>query len=423
MTRSWRTQAEPEQSPTATGTLRAMQGGQHVIAVALAVIGMARSVSEGTSVVLSIAAAVALILWYGPGLAVASGRDGHAANVARWWWLMGLTTIWVGAVALSGEFVWFAFVLWLLAGHLLPGLVSVVFSVLVFAVVALAPVLHDGTTTYANIFGPLIGGIFALGVSRGYLELRRDARERELLVASLRATQEEMAGLQEELAVTQRRSGALAERTRLARDIHDTIAQGLSSIALLTRARLGQNEADTSVRILHQVEALAADALVDVRRIVAELTPSELEDSALAAALERMLARFREETGITTDLHVDDRMPLLSTSQEVALLRTAQSALANVRLHAGATRVVVSLQDVDDTVRLDVVDDGCGFDREAWGRASAPAGTSHGLAFMRDRLRERGGGLDIESSPNEGTALSGYLPIAASNGSAEDGPT
>lgn len=411
MTTSSHWWAEPPHSPSTT-TLRSMQVGQHVIAAALAVIGVARATAEGTPPVAAIVAAAALILWYGAGVVIAGRRMAHDAPTSGGLWLAVLTILWVGAVALSGEFVWFAFVLWLLAGHLLPGLVSIVFSVVVFAAVALAPALHDGTTTYANIFGPLIGGIFALGVSRGYLELRRDARERELLVASLRATQDQMAALQEELALTQRQSGALAERTRLARDIHDTIAQGLSSIALLARARLEQGDVGESERILGQVEALAADGLGDVRRIVAELTPSELENSALAAALERMLVRFQDETGVTTVLHVDDSLPVLPTSQEVALLRTAQSALANVRLHAGATHVVLSLLDADDTVRLDVVDDGRGFDRAAWGSGTSPSASSHGLAFMRDRLREKGGGLDIESSPNEGTALSGYLPIA-----------
>ncbi|MGO1489562.1 MAG: sensor histidine kinase, partial [Arachnia sp.] len=153
----------------------------------------------------------------------------------------------------------------------------------------------------------------------------------------------------------------------------------------------------------------------DVRRIVAELTPSELEDNALAAALSRMLQRFEEQTGATTTLHVDDSLPVLPTAQEVALLRTAQSALANVRLHSGASKVVMSLIDADDSVRLDVVDNGCGFDLTTLRATQRSANSTYGLIFMRDRLRERGGGLDIESAPGEGTALSGHLPFAERN--------
>ncbi|MDN5559306.1 MAG: sensor histidine kinase, partial [Ruaniaceae bacterium] len=97
------------------------------------------------------------------------------------------------------------------------------------------------------------------------------------------------------------------------------------------------------------------------------------------------------------------------TEVEVALLRTAQSALANVRLHAQATRVVVSLIDADDSVRLDIIDDGVGFDLNAWERSARTS--SYGLRFMRARLRELGGGLDVESTPGEGTAISVHLPI------------
>ncbi len=404
---SW---VDPETPRTATATLRTMRVGQHVIAVVLAVVGAARALA-GNPALLPVLAAAAILLWYGSGVVLSRRHGGPAA--ARWW-LVGLTALWaVAAVVVSPEFVWFAFVLWLLAGHLLDRWASVAFALLVFGVVVVANLDPSGSTTYAALFGPLIGGVFALGVSRGYLELRRDARERERLVASLTLAQEEMAALQEELALTQRHSGAIAERTRLSRDIHDTIAQGLSSIRLLARAELDRQPGDAD-RTLHQVEALAGDSLSDVRRIVAELTPSELEDNALAAAISRMLERFGTETGIDTELRVDDTLPTLPTAHEVALLRTAQSALANVRLHAAASRVVVSLLDAGDSVRLDVVDDGQGFDVREWGTTPSVANSSYGLQFMRSRLRERGGGLEIESSPGDGTALSAHLPIHAS---------
>ncbi|MCP2283278.1 Signal transduction histidine kinase [Promicromonospora umidemergens] len=388
--------------------LRSMQVGQHVIAAVLTVVGAARAIAMGTPIAPALAAAVAVIVWYAAGITAAPGV--RSARAARWW-LIGLAVVWVAAVAVSEEFVWVAFLIWLLAGHLLPPWPSVGFSVLVLAVVALAPVVHDGTPSYAGFFGPLIGGVFALGISRGYLELLRDARERERLVASLRQTQDEMAAIQEELALTQRQSGAVAERTRLSRDIHDTVAQGLSSIRLLAHAAADRTSDVDAGRALQQVEGLAGDNLVDVRRIVAALAPSELEDDALAAALRRMLDRLRAETGLTADLRVDDTVPPLPTAAEVALLRTAQSALANVRLHAAADRVVVSLVDADDTVRLDILDDGRGFDVDAWNATAATGGSSYGLHFMRSRLRELGGGLDVESTPGDGTALSAYLPL------------
>lgn len=392
----------------AGATVRAMEIGQHLIAAALTAIGTIRAIGDGTPPTVAVIAGLAILAWHAAGAVIPSRTTtrGPAA-----WWLIGLAVLWGGAVCVSPEFVWLAFLLWLLAGHLLPLGWGLLFSAAVLAVAVGAPVVHHGTATYATALGPLLGCVFAYGISRGYLQLLRDASERERLVDSLTRAQREMAELQDELATAVRHSGALAERTRIARDLHDTVAQSLSSIRLLSHAEANRADLDTATRTLDQAEALAGDSLADVRRIVAALAPSELEDDALAAALRRMLDRAREETGIDAELVVDESLPQLPTEVEVALLRTAQSALANVRLHADAARVVVSLIDADDAVRLDIIDDGCGFDAAAWERAGAQDSSSYGLRFMRARLRELGGGLDVESVSGEGTALSAHLPI------------
>ena len=401
------TSTDPPGPAVAGTTVRAMTIGQHLMAVVLTAIGVIRAIGDGVGMPTAIISGVAILGWHTAGTILPSKT--HSRSLAAWW-LLGFAAIWIAAVAVSAEFVWLAFLLWLLAGHLLSLRWGLLLSGFVLAVVIVAPILHHGTTSYANIFGPLIGGIFAFGISRGYLQLLRDAAERERLVTSLTRAQAETAELQDELALAQRHSGAIAERTRISRDIHDTIAQALSSIRLLAHAGAGRTEDPDAARTLEQVETLAGDSLADVRRIVAALAPAELEDDALASALQRMLDRIRDETGLQGELHVDDSMPILPTEVEVALLRTAQSALANVRLHARASRVVMSLIDTDDTVRLDILDDGTGFDQPAW-EQDADAGSSYGLRFMRARLRELGGGLDIESTPGEGTALSIHLPI------------
>ncbi|GGU36912.1 sensor histidine kinase [Nocardioides albus] len=389
-------------------TVRAMEIGQHVIAVVLTAIGVARAVGDGVAVPAAVVSGLAILLWHTAGTILPRRTRWRRLPV---WWLVGFAAIWTAAVAVSAEFVWLAFLLWLLAGHLLPLRWGLLFSALVLAVVIVAPVLGRGTTSYADVFGPVIGGVFAFGISRGYLQLLRDAAERERLVTSLRSAQQEMAELQDELALAQRHSGAVAERTRISRDIHDTIAQALSSIRLLTHAGRNRTTDPESSRTFAQVEALAGDSLADVRRIVEALAPAELEDAALTSALRRMLDRTHEEAGLHVELHVDDTLPLLRTEVEVALLRTAQSALANVRLHAGATRAVVTLTDDHDSVRLDISDDGAGFDVAAWEREAGAGSSSYGLRFMRARLRELGGGLDVESTLGEGTAVSAHLPI------------
>lgn len=386
------------------GLIGSLRWGQAAITLALVGIGSWRAVVDGTPLPWVLAIAFVFLGWYGGGLLLGERTDDRALATG---WLLGLTLIWLGAVALSPEYVWLAFALWLLAGFVMRMRWAAVLSILILAVVIAAPVLHHGTTSYANVIGPLVGGVFALGISRGYLELVRDARERRRLIASLVTAQEEMAALQDELARTQRESGASAERTRVSRDIHDTVAQSLSSIGMLSRGALVA-EADR-VRALEQIGALAAEGLADARRIVNGLMPAELEQAALGDALERMLGRLTEETGIAATLHADDELPGLGLDAEVALLRTAQSALANVRVHARATRVVVTLAEAGDAVRLDIVDDGRGFDPAKLDAAGPDGG--YGLRAMRARLRELGGGLDVESAPGDGTALSAYVPL------------
>jgi len=410
------TRTDPLGSAVAGATVRAMEIGQHLIAVVLTAVGMIRAIGDGVAWPAAVISGVAILAWHSAGTILPSKTRSRSLAV---WWLLGFAGIWIAAVAVSAEFVWLAFLLWLLAGHLLPLRWGLMFSGFVLVIVIAAPILHHGTTSYANVFGPLVGGIFAFGISRGYLQLLRDAAERERLVTSLTLAQTEMAELQDELALAQRHSGAIAERTRISRDIHDTIAQALSSIRLLAHAGAGRTADADAARTLEQVETLAGDSLADVRRIVAALAPAELEDDALAAALQRMLERTRDETGLQVELHVDDSLPMLPTEVEVALLRTAQSALANVRLHAAATRAVVSLIDADDAVRLDIIDDGAGFDLPAWEQGT-DAASSYGLRFMRARLRELGGGLDIESTPGEGTAISIHLPIRTGQTPAAD---
>lgn len=398
---------EPGQAPAA-GTVRAMEVGQHLIAAGLTAIGVIRAIGIGVLPSAAIIAGVAILVLHVAGTMLPSRTHSRRLIVG---WLIAFGLVWTVAVVVSAEFVWLSFLLWLLAGHLLPLRWGLTFSIVVFAVVVTAPILHYGTTSYADVFGPLIGGIFAFGISRGYLQLLRDADERERLVTSLTRAQQEMAELQDELALAQRHSGAIAERTRISRDIHDTVAQSLSSIRLLAHAEASRTGDRSATGTFGQVEALAGDSLADVRRIVAALAPAELEDEALAAALQRMLDRLGEEAGVQVRLHVDDTLPLLPTQVEVALLRTAQSALGNVRQHASASRVVMSLIDAEDSVRLDIFDDGTGFDVPTWEQTGERTSSSYGLRFMRSRLRELGGGLDVESTPGEGTAISVHLPI------------
>src|SRR5699024_10102503 len=115
-------------------------------------------------VIAVVAIGILFLAWHTAGSWIAKRTD--SLRLLRWW-LIGLAALWVAAVAITAEYIWLAFLLWLLAGHLLPGRGALVFSVVVYAASVVAPILHSGQTTCPNCLGPLIGGVFALGISRG----------------------------------------------------------------------------------------------------------------------------------------------------------------------------------------------------------------------------------------------------------------
>lgn len=385
--------------PARQRMFRSARFALHLITVLLVVVTALRAITVGVPLLPAMLSAGAFMAGYGVGAAFARGRFAG-------WWLCGLSILWLAMLVVSAEFVWLAFPLLLLAGHLLRIWPSVIFAVPVLAAAIAAPILHDVSISFAHIAGPLLGGGFALAISLGYDALVRDAVERERLITSLVRAQEEMSSLQEELAHSQREAGAIHERTRLARDLHDTIAQELSSMVLLARSAERER--------MPQIESLAQHSLTDLRRIVAALAPAELEGSALAAAIERMLDTLHADTDIDATLQAGSALPTLPTPIEVVFLRVAQSALANVRQHANARTVSVELEMHDSHARLVVTDDGIGFVPDA---AATPAvSTSYGLVAMRSRLREFGGELTVRSAPGEGTVLTASVPVGGASG-------
>ena len=386
-------------------TARTMEIGQHAIAVVLTVISSLRAITAGAPVLAVVAVSLVLLAWYGFG-AVRAARSG-SVDLARWW-LLVLAAIWLLMLVVSAEFIWVAFLLWLLAGHLFSLPIAVVFTAVTYLATIAAPLLHHGAVSTPSVIGSLIGAVFALGLSRGYIELLREGRRREELLQSLEAAHRSLLDVQDELALTQRHAGEIEERTRVSRDIHDTVAQEISSIRLISHAEADRTTDAHAAQVLRQVEDLAAQGSRDVRRIIAALAPAELEDAALPAAIGRLLSRLESDTTILADLTVDETWPALPAEAEVALLRTAQSALANVRQHAQATRVRVSLSDLGDSIRMDIVDDGVGLADPQTRTRKTDSG--FGLDFIASRMRELGGELDIETAPGAGFAISATLP-------------
>ncbi|WP_461030378.1 sensor histidine kinase, partial [Streptomyces sparsus] len=265
---------------------------------------------------------------------------------------------------------------------------------------------HRGSLGAAMAIGPALGAAVAVAVVWGYQALYRESEQRRRLIEELTATRADLASVQHT-------AGVLAERERLAREIHDTLAQGLSSIQLLLRAaeRALPGAPDSAARHVDQARQTAVDNLAEARRFVAALPPPALEGTSLAGALERLCATTSARHGLTARFRIiGDPVPL-PTAHEVALLRIAQSALGNTVHHARADTVDVTLSYVGDHVAMDIVDDGRGFDLHRLSAFASGAG-GFGLAAMRARVDALGGTFAVEAAPGHGTALAARLPLA-----------
>jgi len=252
----------------------------------------------------------------------------------------------------------------------------------------------------------------------------------------LEATLAENRGLHEQLLTQAREAGVLDERARMAREIHDTLAQGLTGIITQLQAaeQAGQDPAGWR-RHVDAATRLARESLSEARRSVDALRPEPLETARLADALTGIAERWSALHGITAQVTTTGTARPMPPEAELALLRTAQEALANVARHAQATRVRLTLSYMEHDVALDVRDDGQGFDlaqladRVAGNGAAAavphprranargpdndggPDGDGgFGLVAMRQRIEGLSGKLRVESEPGAGTAISACIP-------------
>ncbi|SDY48893.1 Signal transduction histidine kinase [Micromonospora pattaloongensis] len=245
----------------------------------------------------------------------------------------------------------------------------------------------------------------------------RQNANRKLLVTELAEanrkladTARENAGLHAQLLTQAREAGVLDERQRMAREIHDTLAQGLTGI--ITQLEAAEQTRDRSAdwrRHVNNALALARESLTEARRSVRAVRPESLETARLPDALSELGARWSALHGVRADVHTTGAPRPLHPEIEVTLLRAAQEALANVARHAGASRVGLTLSYMADVVTLDVRDDGVGFDVADQPAPRQPDG-GYGLTAMRQRVTRVGGELTVESEPGGGTAVSASVP-------------
>lgn len=275
---------------------------------------------------------------------------------------------------------------------------------------------------YAGLFGVnvfIVGALTKAALDDEERDAHRARTIDELSEANRRLEEmmEENAGLHAQLVAQAREAGVFDERQRMAGEIHDTLAQGLTGIvAQLEAAELAGRDEQRRARHLSLAKSLARDSLAEARRSVQALRPQLLEGARLPDALRELAEQWTLTSGIPVRAEVDGQAAPLQPALEVVLFRAAQEALANIAKHSGAERAGMTLTYMHDLVSLDVLDDGAGFDARcpasaaAEGEAPRLDGSGYGLAAMRRRLVQVGGSLEIESAPGDGTTVSARVP-------------
>jgi signal transduction histidine kinase len=365
-----------------------------VVYVAVVVLLIAASTASVAERFGSAAALTAIIPWY-----VYFGRPRILAEDFGW-----RTVVFV-----TGVLVCLAIAVFLtpLSSYALFGAVPMVFMSLrilpaVFLgggamfIPAAGQLLAEGPTeTVFRALIPMgvIGTAFSVLIGVWIDRVITQSTERRGLIEKLEATQAELSRLSHEAGVT-------GERERLAGEIHDTLAQGFTSIITLVQAaesELGDDEAQVRKHLALALRT-ARENLAESRALVAALSPADLTESSALDAIRRQATRLTEETGVAAVVEVQGERRPLPTRLEVVLLRAVQESLSNVRKHASAGSAEIVLSYQDNSVVLVITDDGRGFDISL-------TSNGFGLRGMRSRVEQVGGTLTVTSSPGSGTVV------------------
>lgn len=349
-----------------------------------------------------------LLLWHWGGLKLAYRKSGDLDRYAifRFIVIIGIIVLWFALVKLSPAYYFTLFGLFGQIFRHLPLRYGVI-AVLILTGSIIYEQLADAGATFSltnptiwvflfTALGAVILGVWITAI------IGQSTRRRELI--------EQLEATRAQLAAAERREGALQERERLAREIHDTLSQGFTSIVMHLEAaeQALPDDPVTLRRHMDRARETARDSLRQAREVVHDLRPDLLAERSLPQAIERVGARWSEEHEIAVTTTTTGNVVVLPPGVDVTLLRVTQEALANVRKHAQATAVTVTLSYMGDVVVLDVQDDGAGLD----GASPPPFGGGFGLKAMRERVEQLGGKMLVESEAGEGTTLMIEMPIA-----------
>lgn len=331
-----------------------------------------------------------------------AGQTTHGLRRFALPWLTVVLGLWLVLVVLSADAVWLLFPLVFVVLSLTGSVAGALAVVGCWVVAAGVPLITGQRSGVGGVLGPAIGVLFAGLAYWTYLRLTREVEHHRQVAEQLVATRDR-------LLAAENQAGRLAERERLSREIHDTLAQGFNSVLLLSRAArtaIDQGRTGDATDQLSVITATAHDNLIQTRVLVAEGAEGTESTAAvtatpLAASLRRLTgdaARRARALGASTTVDLDAEeaeATALPAPVTEALLRVAQEAVTNAVDHAGASRIRVTLGVWDTEVTLDVFDDGCGFDPASVQRTELGG---YGIAGMRDRVTALGGEFTVDST-------------------------
>ena len=355
-----------------------------------------------------VVAALVLQLWHGPrrGRRTPS-RRGVVYYVLRW--AIAFVLTWINPF-----FAFYAITGYFDADEVIPGVRRQRLGLFATSIVVAGS--QSGGLPFRSwgqvaVFGGLLVANNALLMAVAHLTYQEEqrSRERAATIEALQQALDENAALHAQLLLQAREAGVADERRRLAAEIHDTIAQGLTGIIAQLQVVAGAPDLEVARTHLARASDLARHSLGEARRSVHNLAPVALEHAGLAEALKKTVTEWGERTGVRAEFTVTGTAEQLHDEVAATLLRIVQEALSNAARHARADRVGVTLSYLGDEVILDIRDDGRGFDP-----AAVPARTrtgGFGLAGMRARAERIAGSLTVESEPGHGTALSARVPL------------
>ncbi|MDR7351834.1 sensor histidine kinase [Glycomyces algeriensis] len=318
----------------------------------------------------------------------------------------------IGAALMHRDMLFFIFVVtgFFHAGYLksMPALVA--------GIGASSIVVNSSIVDYADpdpegvVVFVVVVVVQTLAISSGFLlneKLVQLRTQREEALLSREAALQENAGLHMQLLTQAREAGILDERQRMARDIHDTVAQGLAGIIAQLHAADGTDDESQRRRHLDSAADLARESLAEARRTVQAIGPPTLDTAQLPEALAEVSAKWSQAHDVPVELVLTGDAKPMHPEVEVTLLRVTQEALQNAAKHSRAARVGITLSYMEDQLALDVRDDGVGFEPS---KAKAAKGNGYGIAAMRQRVGRLAGSFSVESEPGSGTVVSAIVP-------------